>query len=69
LADFSITVPVAEISCPAPAVVWQAVRSGTMATSESVTKPMMSLLYMLEAFQRVSVTGRAQKRVYRNSRF
>jgi hypothetical protein len=31
-------------------VVWQALRSGTAATSESVVRPMMSVLCMLESF-------------------
>ena len=35
LAALSMACPVAEMSCPAPAVVWQALRSGTAATSES----------------------------------
>jgi hypothetical protein len=45
-----MTFPVAEMSCPAPAVVWQALRSGTTAKRDSVVKPIMSLWYMLESF-------------------
>ena len=53
LADFSITFPVADMSCPAPAVVWQALRSGMAATSESVARVTLSLLYMVESFMRI----------------
>jgi hypothetical protein len=38
LAALSMACPVAEMSCPAPAVVWQALRSGTAATS-GVVRP------------------------------
>jgi hypothetical protein len=43
LAALSMACPVAEMSRPAPAVVWQALRSGTAATSESVVRLMMSV--------------------------
>jgi hypothetical protein len=38
--------------------VWQALRSGTAATSESVVRPMMSVLCMLESFLGVRLDPR-----------
>lgn len=55
LADFSIAFPVAEISCPAPAVVWQALSSGATATSESTARARMNFLYMLESLVRIRI--------------
>jgi len=53
LAALSMACPVAERSWPAPAVVWQALRSGAAAMSESAIRPTVSFLYMLESFMRV----------------
>ena len=61
MADFSITFPVEEMSCPAPAVVWQALRSGAAATIESKARPMMTFLYMLESFLRVVQVDRDRR--------
>jgi hypothetical protein len=52
VAALSMACPVAEMSCPAPAVVWQALRNGTAATSESTVRPMMICLYTSASFQR-----------------
>ena len=42
LADFSMAFPVAEMSSPAPAVVWEALSSGAMAAIESTARATMS---------------------------
>src|ERR1700704_2962084 len=46
LAALSIACPVAEMSCPAPPNVWQALRNGTATVTANVASTTMNFLFM-----------------------